>query len=113
MACVPRQAGTARAQDAGGLGRVPVRHRVGEAPDARAPCGSERGEEGGEAGRAAVWAGKVELGRLGRKKKNGGGGKSGPAGLKRLGRKSKGFSFSEKGLKHNQFKFEFKNSNSN
>ena len=47
------------------------------------------------------------------KRKMGEGGKSGPAGMKRLGRKSKGFSFSEKGLKHNQFKFEFKNSNSN
>ena len=78
-------------------GRVPVRHGVGEAPDARALRGSERGREGGEAGRAAVWAGKVELGRLGRKKrKMCEGEKSGPAGLKRLGRKSKCFSFSEK-----------------
>ena len=80
-------------------------------------CGPRAAVEGREreAERAGlpVWAGKVELGRLGRKKKNEGGGKSGPAGLKRLGRKSKGFSFSEKGLKHNQFKFEFKNSNSN
>ena len=66
-------------------------------------CGPRAVVEGREreAERAGlpVWAGKVELGRLGRKKKkNRGGGKSGPAGLKRLGRKSKCFSFSEKGL---------------
>ena len=69
MACVPRQAGAAWTRDAGRLGRVLVHHGVGEVPDARVPRGSERGREGGEAGRAAIWAGKVELGRLGREKK--------------------------------------------
>ena len=49
------------------------------------------------------------------KRKNGGGGKEWAFWAETVvgGRGSIGFSFSEKGLKHNQFKFEFKNSNSN
>ena len=50
-------------------------------PDGRAPRGRERrGGWGGEAGRAAVWAGKVKLGR---------GEGIGPAGLGCAGRKGK------------------------
>ena len=55
--------------------QVRAQRGKGDGPDRRVLSGSERGREEGESGRAAVWAGKVELGRLGRKKKKGGRGK--------------------------------------
>ena len=79
-------------------------HGEGDGAEGRVPRGSERRREGGETGRAAVWAGKVELGRLGREKKWGRG-KEWACWAENV--------FFSKPNKQIQFKFKLKDLNSN
>jgi len=96
-----------------GLNRVPAGHGEEGDPDRWAPpVGGRRKERGA----GPDWAGKRETGWRDfpgpRGEKGKGKRRDGPAGLKRGRGKGKTFPFL-KGFKHIQFKFEFKNSNSN
>ena len=120
LACGPSCGAAARVR--AGLLELESRSdgRKEKPPDGRAPLGRERrGGRGGEAGRAAVWAGKREVGRREgefgpreKKKKKGRGRWDGPAGLKTRGGKRKDFAFFKLNqtiqfkLKFREFKFE-------